>query len=59
MELVISMREIGLLSDRVRASYDRVGLMKYFGGRAADQLSGDQMIAELDGETRGGIALAG
>ncbi len=46
--LVPNLREIGLLSDRIKAHYDRVGLMKYFGGAAADQLSGDQMLAELD-----------
>ena len=28
--------------------YERVGLMKYFGGVAADQLTGDQMIRELE-----------
>jgi hypothetical protein len=46
--LVPNLREIGLLGDRVRARYAEVGLMKYIGGRAADQLSGDQMLAELD-----------
>jgi hypothetical protein len=46
--LVPNLREIGLLSDRVKARYDQVGLMRYFRGAAADQLTGDQMIAELD-----------
>jgi hypothetical protein len=46
--LVPNLREIGLMSDRIKPHYERVGLMKYFDGRSADQLSGDQMIAELD-----------
>jgi hypothetical protein len=46
--LVPNLREIGLLSDRIKRHYDRVGLMKYFGGASANELSGDQMIAELD-----------
>jgi hypothetical protein len=46
--LVPNLREIGLLSDRVRARYDQVGLMKYAQGASADQLTGDQMISELD-----------
>jgi hypothetical protein len=46
--LVPNLREIGLLGPRVRANYERVGLMKYVGGAAADALSGAQMLAELD-----------
>jgi hypothetical protein len=46
--MVPNLREIGLLSDRIKPHYARVGLAKYFGGVAADQLSGDQMIADLD-----------
>ena len=46
--LVPNLREIGLLSDRIKPHYERVGLMQYFNGRSADHLSGDQMIAELD-----------
>ncbi|MFZ1862624.1 MAG: ferritin-like domain-containing protein [Polyangiales bacterium] len=46
--LVPNLREIGLLSDRIKPHYDRAGLMKYFDGQSANQLSGDQMIAELD-----------
>jgi hypothetical protein len=36
------------MSDRIKPHYDRAGLMEYFGGASASQLSGDQMIAELD-----------
>jgi len=46
--MVPNLREIGLLSDRIRPHYERVGLGKYFTGLAADQLTGDQMLAELD-----------
>jgi hypothetical protein len=46
--LVPNLREIGLLSPRIQARYAEVGLMKYAAGLAADQLSGDAMLAELD-----------
>jgi hypothetical protein len=46
--MVPNLREIGLLSDRIKPHYARVGLERYFGGVAADQLSGDEMIRELD-----------
>jgi hypothetical protein len=50
--LVPNLREIGLLSDRIKPHYDAVGLLKYMGLKAADRLSGDEMLAELDrGET--------
>jgi hypothetical protein len=46
--LVPNLREIGLLSERIQRDYDRVGLMQYFGGASADQLSGERMLRELD-----------
>jgi hypothetical protein len=48
--LVPNLREIGLMSPRILQHYERVGLMQYFGGLAADKLSGDQMLSELDHE---------
>jgi hypothetical protein len=48
--LVPNLREIGLMSPRIQVEYERVGLMRYFDGRAAPDLSGEQLIAELDGE---------
>lgn len=48
--LVPNLREIGLLSDRIKPHYDRVGLSKYFGGRSADQITTEEMIGELDRE---------
>jgi len=46
--LVPNLRAIGLLSERMKPRYERVGLMKYFGGAAATELSGEQLVAELD-----------
>ena len=46
--MVPNLREIGLLSDRIRPHYARVGLDQYFGGLAADAITGDEMLAELD-----------
>jgi hypothetical protein len=43
--LVPNLREIGLLTPRVMQRYDEVGLMKYFGGLAADRLTADQLLA--------------
>jgi hypothetical protein len=46
--LVPNLREIGLLSPRIIPHYEKVGLMKYFGGLAANKITGEQMIRELD-----------
>jgi len=46
--LVPNLREIGLLSERIKPHYERVGLMRYFEGKAADELSGDQLLEDLD-----------
>lgn len=46
--LVPNLREIGLLSDRIKPAYAQVGLMKYFNGAAAPELTGDSMLAALD-----------
>jgi hypothetical protein len=43
--LVPNLREIGLLTPRVMKRYDEVGLMKYFGGLAADKLTAEQLLA--------------
>ena len=39
------LREIGLLSPRIRPRYDDVGLSRYFDGRAADTLSANDLLA--------------
>jgi len=46
--LMPNLREIGLLSPRIIPAYERAGLWKFASGASADQLSGDQMIRELD-----------
>lgn len=46
--LVPNLREIGLLTPRILPHYERVGLLAYFDGKAADQLTGDQMLSDLD-----------
>ncbi len=46
--LVPNLREIGLLSPRIVPHYESAGLMKYSRGAAADVLTGEQMVRELD-----------
>ena len=46
--LVPNLREIGLLSDRIKPHYERAGLMKYYQGKSANQLTSEQLIADLD-----------
>jgi hypothetical protein len=49
--LMPNLRAIGLLGPRVQERYARAGLMQYAGGAAADALSAEQMLAELDAGT--------
>ena len=46
--LVPNLREIGLLSDRIKPHYQRAGLMQYYDGASANQLTGEQLLADLD-----------
>jgi len=46
--LVPNLREIGLVTKRILPRYDKVGLLQYMGGLAADRLDGEGLIAELD-----------
>lgn len=46
--LVPNLREIGLVSPRLLPRYEKVGLLQYMGGLAADRIDGEGMIAELD-----------
>lgn len=46
--LVPNLRDIGLMSPRIQKHYDRVGLMTYFGGKAAPEISSDELIRDLD-----------
>jgi hypothetical protein len=56
--LIPNLREIGLMSPRVLPRYEKTGLMQYFGGAAADRLSGEQMIHDLDAQMASGSPLA-
>ncbi len=42
--MVPNLREIGLLSARIKPHYERVGLSRYFDGRAADMLTSDDFL---------------
>jgi hypothetical protein len=44
--LVPNLREIGLLTPRVVPRYEAVGLMQYFHGAAADQLTAEQLLSD-------------
>jgi len=46
--LVPNIREIGLLTPRMRPHYEAAGMGQYFNGVAAPELTGEQMIADLD-----------
>jgi hypothetical protein len=45
--LVPNLRDIGLLSERIQPHYDRVGLMRYWDGPSARNLTGDQLLRSL------------
>ncbi|HVK66028.1 MAG TPA: ferritin-like domain-containing protein [Polyangium sp.] len=45
--LVPNLREIGLLSPRIMPRYEEVGLMRYFSGLAADQLTAEKLLSDL------------
>lgn len=46
--LMPNLREIGLLSDRIRPRYERAGLLHYSEGAAANQLTAQDMIRDLN-----------
>ena len=46
--LVPNLREIGLLTPRIVPAYERAGLTEYMFGKSARELSGEQMLADLD-----------
>ncbi len=50
--LVPNLREIGLLSDRIKPHYERVGLMKYFEGQSAKELDEDTIVTDLSEDPR-------
>jgi hypothetical protein len=46
--LVPNLREIGLISPRVRGRYEEFGLLQYIGGPSADRLDEDRLVSQLD-----------
>lgn len=46
--LVPNLRAIGLLTQRVMPQYERFGLTKYLGFKAADEISADELLEDLD-----------
>ena len=48
--LVPNLRAIGLMSERILPYYDKAGLLQYFDGLAADHLTAEQLISDLDSE---------
>jgi hypothetical protein len=57
--MIPNLREIGLLSDRIRPHYAAAGLDKYFGGVAADKLTSETMLGELERSDRATIGATG
>jgi len=57
--MVPNLREIGLLSDRIRPHYERVGLARYFEGRAADRLVAEDLLGETPPDGYGGPVIGG
>jgi hypothetical protein len=50
--MVPNLREIGLLSDRVRPRYEAVGLGRYIQGASADRLTAQMILDDLDPNDR-------
>jgi len=48
--LVPNLRFIGLLSERIMQHYDDAGLLGYYDGANASQITGEQMLTELDSQ---------
>jgi len=46
--LVPNLREIGLMSPRVLPRYEAAGLMQFYDGAAANQLTAEKMLRDLD-----------
>jgi hypothetical protein len=48
MRLVPNLKAIGLLTARIHPQYERFGLTKYLGYKAADEITAEQLLADLD-----------
>ncbi len=56
--LVPNLAYIGLLDERMKQHYSDAGLLRYAGGKDASQLTGEQMLSELEARGRGDLAAA-
>jgi hypothetical protein len=56
--LVPNLREIGLMSPRILPHYDKEGLLRYMGGLAADKLSSEQLLMDIESPAAGAGAVA-
>jgi hypothetical protein len=50
--LVPNLREIGVLTPRVRPRYEAAGLAPYFEGPSADRITDEQLVGELEADKR-------
>jgi hypothetical protein len=48
--LMPNLRELGLLPERMLAHYDEAGLLRYMTGKAAPDLTADEMLRDLDAD---------
>jgi hypothetical protein len=46
--LIPNLEYIGLMSDRIRPSYEKAGLTNFLGGKNATQLSGEDLLRDVD-----------
>lgn len=45
--LIPNLREIGLLTERIQPAYEKMGLMQYYNGVAADRLTQEDLLCEI------------
>jgi len=43
--MIPNLKAIGLLSNRIRPKYEQLGILKYEHGKAADQLTAEDLVA--------------
>ena len=47
LRLIPNLEYIGLMSDRIKAHYDKSGLTSFLGGKNATQLSADDLLRDI------------
>jgi hypothetical protein len=58
LRLIPNLEYIGLMSDRIKAHYEKSGLTSFLGGRNATQLSADDLLRDISGYKPEGIVSA-